>query len=482
MKHHVVKSLMGLMLFASLAPSQTTGTVVGNVTDPNAGAISGASLELTNLGTNLTLTAQSDETGYYRFPSLLPGVYALTIEAQGFRKKVVSGITLQVDQTARVDVTMQLGEVAQTLDVTASAPVLQTETSSVGQVMAQEAVVSLPLNGRNYFDLTRTLPGVVQPTGRGSEINNKVGNGAAFAITVNGQRVENTSYLIDGIETRNIEVGSGNLLPSIDAIQEFKIEQNAFPAEFGRGTAIVNVVTRGGSNQVHGDLFEFFRNDKLDATNFFTNLAGQQKNPLRRNQFGGTVGGPIRKDKTFFFADYEGLRERRGATLLGLLPSSQWLSGNFGTTTVLDPTTKKPFAGNMIPASQISQFAMAGNQFFPSPNLTGVAGANYSRSISNANDSDEFEGKVDHVFSARDVLSVRFLSEDANVQSLALIPGTGQIYPTTARNAAIVETHVFGPNLLNEFRVGYNYGDIAHQLPPQPQNAARLFGLTNVAL
>ncbi len=472
-----------LSVFASgLLKGQTsTGVIVGTVTDPSGAVLADASITIVNPATGLTHQIRTNATGFYRSPDVPPGAYDITMEHAGFKTAVIRSVTLQINQTARVDVAAELGAVTQQVEVEASAPLLQTETSATGQVIQNQTIVNLPLNGRNYLDLTKLVPGVSQSQGgRGSEINQKVGR--EFAIVINGQRTENTDYLIDGAQARNFWVGTGNLLPSIDAIQEFKVQQNSFSAEFGFGVALITAAIKSGSNSLHGSAFEFLRNSKLDAANFFANASGRPKEPLHRNQFGFTLGGPIRKNKAFFFGNYEGTRERRGSTLLGLVPSLSARAGDFsgpGNPSVIDPLSGQPFAGNQIPNSRFSKFARAGLQFYPLPN-TSLTGANFVNRIKDKLDIDHFGLKGDVNLSAKDTLSARLLYQDRDATQFNVMPLSGQIFPVTTRNAVLSEIHTFSPSLLNEFRLGYNYGNVlaTQEITADPVSET-LFGLRN---
>jgi hypothetical protein len=459
----------------------STGVIVGSVTDPSGAVLSDVSITITNPATGLTHQVRTNSTGFYRSPDLPPGTYDIRMEHAGFKTAVIRGITVQINQTARVDIAADLGAVTQEVEVKATASLLQTETSSTGQVIQNQTIVNLPLNGRNYLDLTKLVPGVSQAqSGRGSEINQKVGR--EFAIVINGQRTENTDYLIDGAQARNFWVGTGNLLPSIDAIQEFKVQENSFSAEFGFGVALINAAIKSGSNGFHGSAFEFLRNSTLDAANFFANASGRPKEPLQRNQFGFTLGGPIKKDKVFFFGNYEGTRERRGSTLLGLVPSLSARAGDFstqGNPVVLDPLTGQPFPGNRIPENRFSRFGRASLQVYPLPNAS-LTGANFVNRIKDSTHTDHFGLKGDWNISEKDTLSARFLYQNRDATQFNVMPLSGQIFPVTTRNAALSEIHTFSPNLINEFRLGYNYGNVlaTQEVTPEPVSET-LFGLQN---
>ena len=288
-------------------------------------------MKLTNEATNAEFSAVTDEDGRYTFNALRPGSYRLVASAPGFKQFVSSGLVLQVNQSARVDIQLTVGQVSDTVEVSAEAAMLETETSSRGAVIDQTKIVELPLNGRDYNQLALLSPGVFAPTPRLQSV------GFKGAFNVNGNRAFNNAFQLDGVDNTSYSNSFRGLnvqvvQPSIEALQEFKIQTNAYSAEFGRSSgALINAVTRSGSNALHGSVYEFHRNDNLDATNFFANKAGLDKPFRLRNQFGAAVGGPIVKDKTFFFADYEGLRDRAGTVRFTSVPQPTWRDGIFAT-------------------------------------------------------------------------------------------------------------------------------------------------------
>jgi hypothetical protein len=345
--------------FAPGLKSQTTyGQVEGNVLDSQGAIISGVKVTVTNEATGERYSQLSNEAGVYSFHTLIPGTYQVHVEMTGFRPVDIRGIALQVNQTARVDLKLEVGALTEAINVEATAPVLSQDTSDVGQVITSSQVTDLPLNGRNFMQLAILTNGVI--------LNSSAENGAPVVISEGGRRTQN-SYLVDGIETRIQREGFYGLNLSIDAIEEFKLMQNTFSAEYGRATAIVNTVVRSGTNSVHGSLFEFSRNDALDARNAF-DLTGTLP-PLRLNQFGGSVGGPIKRDKLFYFANYEGQRIRTGSTRYALVPTDAQFGGDLrGLATVFDPQTGSPFPNNQIPTARISQFAKATQTYYLKPN------------------------------------------------------------------------------------------------------------------
>lgn len=482
---YLVVVTLAVVVYAGLPAwgQSTNGSILGSVSDTTGAVISGSRVALNNNDTNQVRTVLSNAEGFYQFAELPPGNYSLSVDASGFKRVAIKNIHLEVSQTARLDVVVTVGEASEVVQVTGGNPLLETETSSVGQVIESHEIADIPLNGRNFLDLTKLVPGVTSTgTGRGSETNQKIGPN--FGIVINGQRSGAVSYLIDGVEARNLWEGTINLLPSVDAIQEFKVQENSYPAEYGLGASVVNIALKSGTNNIHGTVFDFLRNDKLDAANYFTNLVGARKDALRQNQFGVDLGGPIKKNKVFLFGSYEGRRSTDGQTLLGNVPTAAERTGNFsgpGEPTIYDPTTGQPFPGNVIPTDRISQFANAALGIFPAPNFNG-SGANFSRSIANKNDFDNYTIKSDVNLRDSDALSGHFAYYKQNVTQYNVMPLSGQIQPNKSLNASISERHTINPRAINEVWFGYNYGDLlaSQEKTPTPISATQ-FGLTNTA-
>src|SRR5262245_55555799 len=326
-----------LCAFALVSYAQfETATLTGTVTDAGGGVVQNAAIKTVNEATNVEATATSNTDGRYVFTGLRPGTYRISVTASGFKQYVSAGLPLQVNQAARLDIQLAVGAVTEEVSVTAEAPVLESESSSRGAVIDQQKMVELPLNGRDYNQLALLSPGVLAPTPRLQSV------GFKGVFNVNGNRAFQNAFQLDGVDNTsysnsfrgmNVQV----VQPSVEAIQEFKIQTNAYSAEFGRSSgALINAVTRSGTNQVHGSLYEFHRNDNLDASNFFANRAGLDKPFRLRNQFGGSIGGPIIKDHTFIFGDYEGLRDRTGVVRTTSVPQPIWTKGMF-TVPIFNP-------------------------------------------------------------------------------------------------------------------------------------------------
>ena len=441
-------ALLG-MICTTVAWAQSTATIVGRVSDSSGAVLSGAEVKVYNTATGLERSVQSGDTGDYEFPLLpITGAYRLTVAKEGFKTQEKTGIELQVQQQARFDVILDVGNVSDRITVEASAPVVNTETGSIGQVIENKKIVDLPLNGRNFVQLASLLPNAVIGTS---------GTVGGTTVAVSGGRANKTEYLLDGISI-NEQLFDGVILrPSVDAIQEFKVQSNSFSAEYGRGNAVLNATIKSGTNNFHGTLFEFLRNDKLDARNFF--LA--RKAPYRQNQFGFAVGGPVMlpkfsgKDKSFFFLNYEGTRIRQGRTFNALVPSAAFRKGDFSSlsTPIRDPLTGVNFPGNIIPANRINPATAYFLQFMPEQN---TATGTFAYAAPFRNDQNQGNARYDHIFSSKDSLAVRYSINDLE----AFNPGAylevgGSNQQQRAQNVVLTETHIFSPTVINELRLGY---------------------------
>lgn len=323
-----------LLCAAALHAQFVRGTILGVVSDDSGAVVPAAAVVLKNSGTNETKTTTTDADGAYSFPALLPGVYSIQISHAGFKSRVISGVKLEVNTTARVDVKLPVGELAERIEVSASAMLLKTDTSEIGHVVTNKQIMDLPLNGRDYLSLARGIPGVV-PSRAGATLGQK---GVSRSVNSVGARDTSVSYLLDGVDTNDVSFQTPSVTPSIDAIQEFKVLQAAYSAEFGRGATQILTALKSGTNEWHGSLFEFIRNDKVASRSFF-----QLTKPaaLKQNQFGGTLGGRVLRDRTFFFLNYEGQRIRTAGTSFGFVPTPQELQGDFsapGEPRIFDPT------------------------------------------------------------------------------------------------------------------------------------------------
>ena len=487
--------LLALVMLS--APSgfaqRITSDILGVVYDSGGAVIPGATVKLRSLGTGRELTTETSSVdGSYSFANLPPGRYELTTENTGFKTQVITDVNLSIDQRARVNFTLELGEITTTVEVSAGGAVLlQTETSELADVVDNRRIIDLPLKGRSYVQLGATTAGVIGGNELISNSENWTGR-KNISLWIAGQREIQTSFLVDGIETRNDRFGSAGFNPNIDMIQEFKLTKNAGGSEFGNDSAaVVHVSTKAGTNGIHGTAYEFFRNDKLTARNFFD--VGDQRPPLRFNDFGGSIGGPIVKNKLFYFGSVEIVRQRRSATQKGLFPSQAQLSGNLAdnssgtgvSTEVVDPfDNNQPFPNNVIPAGRISRFSSTYQEFFPVTNdLSQAPQFNRILALSRLDDSEQFSARIDHNVSDSDTVFYRYIWTDETQLRPSLVFLGGVDKPQSAQNFALGWTHILGPSVVNTFHGGYNRSINAHQ--PEGTGgidyAKEVFGLRNTS-
>jgi len=448
-----VFALMCLVICAAL-PQTTSTTLLGTVTDSSAAAVPGVEVAATHIATNQTRKATSNDLGYYVLPALEPGEYTITARKSGFKTQVWSGIVLQVNQKRTVDLALTVGEVMERVEVRAEAATLDAASAALGTVVEQRKIVDLPLNGRNYAQLAWLIPGVT-PGQRHS--NDTVNFSNPFQISANGQRQFNTEVTMDGVSVNSALLNQSNLRPSIDALQEFRVQTGNYSAEYGMlSGAHVNLVLKSGTNSLHGTAFEFLRNDKLDARDFFQ-PADQRKAPFKQNQFGATLGGPIRKDSTFFFLSYEGFRKRKAIVGNAIVLTEAQRNGNFSalSTPLQDPDNPGgTFPGNVIPASRLAPEAQKLLQFMPRPNAAGTL--NYTgATIQKANQEQGFV-RVDHTFSPQDRVFIRYGVGDQHIPELQLNPNFSIVQDIRDQNVVANYIHLFGASTLNEVRVAYN--------------------------
>src|SRR5215813_9244975 len=322
-----------LVAFALPLLAQTpSGEISGVISDSNGSVVAGVKITLTNPATNAVREVQSNDSGLYAIPALPPGIYTLKVEKTGFRAVERRNIEVLVGSANRIDVTLEVGEMTNTVEIIGGAPVLQSENASIGTVIENRSIVELPLNGRNYLQLTSLIPGATTYGPASAQGQQRMGGQRnSFALNVSGQRIHFNHYSLDGIENTDLNFNSYMLLPSIDAIREFKVESGLFDAEYGRAIAQINVSTNSGANQLHGSVFEFLRNSALDAKNFFDKPNPAPIPPFKRNQYGATVSGPVAlpklyngRDRLFFLFNWEGLRERKALTGTPSLPLTAW--------------------------------------------------------------------------------------------------------------------------------------------------------------
>jgi hypothetical protein len=438
--------------------AQTVDTaILGTVVDSAGGAVANATVTLTPVSTALSKTATTGGSGVYEFRYLLPGEYVLEAKLAGFNTERRSGINIQLGQQAKVDFTLQVGAVQQTVEVKSAPPLLQTENASLGNVVGTERIENLPLNGRKFNDLAILTPGVQVYN---PDLHSSSTDGSQ--IGGNGGRLIWGQVNVDGITMVNNRHNYVNLYPSVDAIQEFRVQTGNYSAEYGGNAGTnVNIQIKSGANQFHGDLFEYLRNYAMDARNYFSPSPLPQ-NILKQNQYGATVGGPVIRDKTFFFLSYEGLRSIQESPGTAVVLTPQQRAGDFSAsaTPVIDPTTGAPFSGNMIPANRIDPVSLnIINQYMPLPNTSGAV--NYAGASMGNLTINQGIARVDQYFSQRDQLFVHYIQAFRNFPNRDLNPNftfTGT-YPINNLSAQWI--HTFSPAFLNEFRAGFDREDVA---------------------
>jgi hypothetical protein len=424
----------------------------GRVTDETGAGVPDAAVQVTNAATGVERRTVTNERGLYSVPNLIPGPYQISLHKVGFKPVSRSGITLAVRQTAAIDFALVVGTVNERLDVTAEAPLLETARTSIGNVVENRKITELPLVGRRFLEFALMGAGVNQ--GRPGDVRSAQ---QGVAISANGLYTKNNNFMLDGADNNESYQNQFAVSPSVDAIEEFKVETGLYSAEFGRGGgAMISVVTKSGTNQFHGVLFEFLRNDLLDARNFFAR-GTDPKPPLRRNQYGGAVGGPIRRNRAFFFANYDGTRLRSNGTNTSVVPNDVQRSGDLSSfKAVNDPLSRAPFPGNIIPANRISQVARNLLAYWPLPNATDPA-RNYLSSPRTVNDLDNVLGRVDFRVTDADTVYARFAINRNPSTSAGVVPlAGGRRADDTAHGAVINWTRVLSPNKLNSASVSYN--------------------------
>ena len=495
----VLMACMTSLCFSPLAFGQAIGSFSGTVTDKSGSSIAGASVTVTSQGTSAARTAQTDSSGHYIVNYLPVGQYTILVQFQGFQSAEAKDLRLQIDESRELDFSLSPASVSSTVEVSATAVAVEATNPSLGQVITAEQVTQLPLNGRDFVQLATLTPGTAQETNPNSFINggasSEVSARGSFSLSVGGSRTNATDWILDGNDNNELTAGGISILSSIDSIQEFKVLTYNYSAEFGfRAGPTVLVTTKSGSNQFHGSLFEFLRNKSLDAKSFFAKTPEK----FNLNQFGGSVGGPIFKNKTFFFLDGEQKFQRKGITFTGLVPTDAQRTGDFSaaglaplnnpnyatnffatpavfTPFKCDATTGNPIPSNpdgsqtggtpcnKIPSGLINPIGQALINLYPEPNATG-SGINYINSPVRKLDETKFDIRLDHNFSPSDTAFARFSYD----QAVSYVPGGAPGFSSSnafgsnqgiinhGRNIALSETHIFSPTTVNQVAGGYN--------------------------
>ncbi len=460
-------ALLSLVVFTTAVAAQTnSGEISGIVRDAQGGVLPGARVVAEHVDSGVRIEQITDEVGRYLLVSMRVGMYVITVDLSGFRRVIRSGVVVQLGQTLMLDFALDVGGPTEEVRVIAETRLLQTGNAEISDVIENQQVVQLPLNGRNFLALAQLSDSVVIPPGgtRGEALQQ-----AGPLPNVGGQRSGHNIYMLDGVKVTDELFNNLVINPSVDSIEEFKIQKSQYPAEFGgKASALINVATRAGTNAMRGTLFEFFRNDKLDAHNFF-DPKNEPVPPLRQNQFGGALGGPVLRDRSFFFFSYEGQRVRRSLTRTFSVPTAAVRGGDFSGAAICDPLTITApggactsFPNGRIPESRLDPLAVAFLQHVPSP-TSNAALQNLTSIEQQVKDLDQLSLRLDHRFGSGDQLFGRFSTFDANeVQPFGssslqetLVPGFGRTLNTKARNLALSHTRVMGESILNELRFGW---------------------------
>jgi len=491
-----------VLLACMLVPGVTllgqvdTGAIVGTIADQSGAVISSAKVTITQESTNIHTVARSDAQGDYTSSPLRSGTYSVMIEAPGFESQTRTGIILQVQDRLKIDFKMAVGQVSNNVLVTGAGPAINTQSSALGQVVSSKMMTDLPLDGRDPMQLAALSTGIVMTsvgtngnTGGNTSSGNNAGGLTSFAA--NGARGTLNNFLLDGIDNNSNDNGGPLLHTSVDALGEFKIQTNSFSAEFGRsGGAAINAVTKSGTNAYHGGVFEFFRNSALDARGYFEDPASK-KASFKQNQFGGTIGGPILRNKLFWFGDYQGTAYRNPVTYVSSVPTLDQRTGNFsepGNAIIYDPNTydpgtqsRTPFSGNIVPLDRIDPLAQRIVNLYPQPNQPGLKN-NYLITPVGQDRVDQGDFRSDYNLSQNNQFFFRWSMSGRTYQTPTPLPGLANggngeegLGSENAMGAALGETHTFTPTTINQFRIGFNWVGVNRGIPlggivPPPAN------------
>jgi hypothetical protein len=474
-------AVFGLFVAALFVPgavhAQAVATISGTVVDSSGASVSGAQVTAHNEGTSQDRVVNTDDQGHYAIPLLPIGKYTLEVSAAGFRKVQNTGVSLEVGQSLTQDFKLDLASVSEQVQVTAEAPQVQVERTNaeIAQEIHTDQVSELPLNGRDFAQLAFLGSGTVRQQRPGNFLNSggtsEVSFRGSVALSSQGMRENANDWLYDGIDNNELTAGGVGYLPSIDAINEFKVMTYNFSAQYGsRAGSTVLVSSKSGSNSLHGTAFEFLRNDVLDSRNYFD---GAKKGKYIQNEYGASLGGPIKKDNTFFFTDFQINSIRQGLTILNTVPTALERQGIFtesfngvATPAIFNPFVagRPQFTNNTIPSGMISPIASTLINMLPLPNIPNSISNNYRSNPVKTLDDAQWDIRLDHNFSSNDHIFARFSWDNANQTLPDGLPGFGspsafnsnQAFTTHSRNIALSETHVFSPNLINQFTIGYN--------------------------
>ncbi len=438
--------------------AQTTSAISGTVADASGATVPGAVITATNTGTGIQFHAITDASGTYRITQLPPGNYTMEIISQGFETQNLTPFPLLVAQQSQQNITLAVGKETQTVSVSAASLLIETDDSTQGQVIGRDPIEDLPLNGRDFIQLAQLSAGVTPIVpGINSPASGFSGAGAQpVTVGIAGLREDDNSFLEDGIETRNAWYGAEGIIPSLDNIQEFKVEQSGAPANLAAGGAFITLVTRSGTNNLHGSVFEFLRNNDFDARNYFDQGAPP---PFHQNQFGAALGGPVKKNKAFFFLNYEGFRLVQPTDLFNLVPTAQQLAGDFSAIPhqLYDPATGAGFANNQIPVSRFNATGQKIASYYPLPNGLYSGNTNYFNVANTTQGYDQESGRFDYSISTKDNAFFRFTFQRGSTVVGNITPTRQLDYPSNPKNLVVGWTHIFSSSLLNTFHYGWTH-------------------------
>jgi len=470
----VIFLITAFFLVTTLEAQIDRGTISGTVTDSSGAKVAGAAVTVRNVGTSQTQSLTTDGAGFYEARLLEIGNYSVEATASGFQRTLQTGIQLNVNQVAQVDLQLKVGSANQITEVTAAPELLATETSSLGTVETEQRIVDLPLNGRLFTQLAWLGPGASPGSSSGIGLSGSTDdNRPGIQLAVNGLWAFDNNFLLDGVDNNGIGDGTIAVNPAPDAIGEFRVEENSMKAEFGRGGAAVNAALKSGTNNFHGGLYEYLRNDALDARNYFDPISNGPKAPLHRNQFGALIGGPIIKNRTFFFADFQGSRLHEAGIDFGTVPTAAERTGDFSDLglAIYDPNSLQPNGTrslinpsnpDVIPANRIDQIGQNIVNLYPLPNVagTGFFSSNFVYYPVATTDGNQGDVRIDHRLSQHDQLFGHASVEDHPQYNPPPLPGLaegccGGNYNMREQNHAIGWSHTFGTNLLNDLRFSF---------------------------
>jgi carboxypeptidase family protein/TonB-dependent receptor-like protein len=458
------------IVFAMTSFGQTFGEITGSVTDASGAAIPGAEVSVTNAAAGVTRTVQTNESGNYSVPFLTPGPYDLTAKSDGFKIVSTPGLIVQVGDVQQVNFQLEVGAVTESIEVSAAAQMLATSSTATGTVIEQQRIVELPLNGRNYLQLVKLSPNVTAEMGAGGQANGRQGGERANqALSIAGMRQTYNRFTLDGVENTDPNFNTFVVRPSVDALQEFKVQSGVYSAEFGRAPSQINVTTKAGTNEFHGTAFWFWRNKKIEARQWQKH---GEKPAFNRNQFGATATGPIIKNKLFFMANYEGLRQRQSRLAQATVADAAMWGGDFSNPsfnqlydplTIMDDGSAQPFAGNQIPSARISPTFLKLREFYSDPTVSGaVVGSdpfNYTRDRPDPIDWDQFTTRIDWSQGPKSQWFGRFSYGTESVQSGQTFEQQDAFIKTKTYQIMLSNVRTIGTNVVNELRLGANIFD-----------------------